>query len=97
MCKDVLVVLDDKTIPIALIDWVSELPHFCGDDECDADGLYEVYMRSGSLFVDFEEQKVAVQALARYHSDGEKLFSELLERELKPGLIQRFFNLFKRK
>lgn len=37
MCK-----VDDKHIPLYRILWVSDLPHFCGNDDCEREGQYEI-------------------------------------------------------
>ncbi len=37
LCK-----IDDKHVPLYRIMWVSELPHFCGHDDCEKEGHYEV-------------------------------------------------------
>lgn len=34
--------IDDKHIPLYRVIWISNLPHFCGDDECIREGQYEV-------------------------------------------------------
>jgi len=34
--------LDDKHVPLYRILWVSDLPHFCGEEDCTCEGLYEV-------------------------------------------------------
>ena len=39
--------IDDKRVPLYRIVWVSELPHFCGDPECEREGHYEVRLEEG--------------------------------------------------
>ena len=34
--------IDDKRIPLYRILWISDLPHFCGNGECEREGQYEV-------------------------------------------------------
>ena len=34
--------VDDKLIPLYRILWVSEVPHFCGEEDCQCEGMYEV-------------------------------------------------------
>ena len=34
--------IDDKLVPLYRILWIAQLPHFCGSDECDREGQYEV-------------------------------------------------------
>ena len=38
----VFCIVDDKHVPLYRILWVSELPHFCGDDECLVEGRYDL-------------------------------------------------------
>ena len=34
--------VDNKFVPLYRILWISELPHFCGEDDCEREGQYEV-------------------------------------------------------
>ena len=36
--------VDDKRVPLYRIVWISELPHFCGDEECQREGQYEIHL-----------------------------------------------------
>jgi hypothetical protein len=35
-------VIDDKHVPLYRVIWVSELPHYCGNDDCQYEGRYEI-------------------------------------------------------
>ncbi|MEL6108696.1 MAG: hypothetical protein AAFU85_22040 [Planctomycetota bacterium] len=37
-----LILIDDKHVPLYRIVWVADLPHFCGDPECEREGDYEI-------------------------------------------------------
>ena len=37
-----LSMVDDKHVPLYRILWISEIPHFCGHDDCEYEGRYEV-------------------------------------------------------
>jgi hypothetical protein len=39
--------IDDKFVPLFRVLWVSATPHFCGEPECQAEGLYEVALEGG--------------------------------------------------
>ena len=39
--------IDDKYIPLYRILWVAEVPHFCGHEECQREGSYEVRLEQG--------------------------------------------------
>jgi len=43
----VFCIVDDKHVPLGRILWVSDLPHFCGDDECQREGQYEIRLEQG--------------------------------------------------
>lgn len=38
--------VDDKLIPLYRILWISEVPHFCGEDDCQCEGMYEVRLEA---------------------------------------------------
>ena len=56
--------IDDKQVPLYRVMWISSLPHFCGEDDCEAEGRYEVRLEQGeSLWASGEERDIAVAAL----------------------------------
>jgi len=57
-----LCVIDDKHVPLYRIVWVSELPHFCGSDQCQREGQYEVRLESRETVWATREQRDAVLA-----------------------------------
>ena len=38
----VFCLIDDKHVPMYRIMWVSDVPHFCGQEDCQCEGDYEV-------------------------------------------------------
>ena len=62
--------VDDKYIPIYRIMWISDLPHFCGHEDCQHEGDYEVRL----------EQDESVWA-CREERDG--VLDAILYRDLK--------------
>ena len=58
--------IDDKHVPLARIVWVSELPHFCGSEECLVEGRYEIRLEGESLFGTREERDSCLEALAEW-------------------------------
>ena len=58
-------IVDDKHIPLYRVMWVSATPHFCGSEDCEREGQYEVRLEQG-------ESVWANSAAARRHarSDG---------------------------
>ncbi len=35
-------VIDDKHVPLYRVVWVSDLPHYCGHEDCQYEGRYEI-------------------------------------------------------
>jgi hypothetical protein len=59
-----LCIVDDKHVPLYRILWVSQVPHFCGSDECQREGQYEVRLEQGeSVWASAEERDAVVKAL----------------------------------
>jgi len=64
--------IDDKHVPLYRILWISELPHFCGNDDCMFEGRYEIRLESDeSVFVNREERDKALAALEAWAGGGE--------------------------
>jgi hypothetical protein len=40
-------IVDDKHIPLYRVMWVSATPHFCGSEDCEREGQYEVRLEQG--------------------------------------------------
>jgi hypothetical protein len=60
----VFCLIDDKHIPLYRILWVSELPHFCGSDECEREGEYEIRLEQGeSVWGSLKERDDALAAI----------------------------------
>lgn len=61
---EAFVMVDDKHVPITRIVWISEVPHFCGNEECTVEGRYEVGIEgTDSLFGNRDERDAALRAL----------------------------------
>ena len=58
---------DDKHIPLYNILWISETPHFCGDEDCEVEGMYEVRLvHDESLFGSREDRDASLTALQKW-------------------------------
>ena len=56
--------VDDKLIPLYRVVWIAELPHFCGDEECQREGQYEIRLEGDeSVWGGVGEHDAAVEAL----------------------------------
>jgi hypothetical protein len=59
--------VDDKHIPLYRIMWVASVPHFCGEEDCLAEGKYEVRLEQGeAVWAKIEERDEALEALDRW-------------------------------
>ncbi len=68
----VFCLVDDKYIPLYRILWISALPHFCGSDECQREGQYEIRLEDGeSVWADREERDATLKAVEAWsNGDG---------------------------
>jgi hypothetical protein len=66
----VFCIVDDKYVPLYRILWVSALPHFCGAEDCEREGEYEVRLEDGeSVWADREERDAVLTALEAWAGD----------------------------
>ena len=62
--------IDDKHVPLYRVMWVADTPHFCGQEDCEVEGRYEVRLEQGeAVFCTREERDGALSAL-EYWSSG---------------------------
>ena len=67
--------IDDKRIPLSRILWISDLPHFCGNAECEREGQYEIRLEQNeTIWANLQEHDAAVEALGTWlkHSPAQK-------------------------
>ena len=65
-----IVKVDDKHVPLYRVVWVSDLPHFCGEDDCLHEGDYEIRLDvDDSLWTNGEGRDDVLDALNRWCSD----------------------------
>ncbi len=66
-------IIDDKHVLLYRIVWVSELPHFCGSDECQHEGQYEVHLEDGdSVWATQEERDEVLVTLEATYGDEQQ-------------------------
>ena len=59
LCK-----VDDKHVPLYRIMWVSELPHFCGSEDCRQEGQYEIRLEQHeAVWANIQERDAVLAAL----------------------------------
>jgi len=62
--------IDDKHIPIIRIVWVSDVPHFCGEEDCTREGEYEIRLDvDDSLWTSRLERDEVIDALNDWYND----------------------------
>lgn len=45
----VLCRIDDKHVPLYRVMWVAATPHFCGEEDCQREGSYEVQLEQDDV------------------------------------------------
>ena len=56
--------VDGKHIPLYRILWVAELPHFCGTEDCEREGEYEIRLEhEESVWASREERDAVLAAI----------------------------------
>ncbi len=62
MCR-----IDDKMIPLYRVMWVASTPHFCGEEDCQREGFYEIRLEQGeSVWANTEERDTMQQHLEQW-------------------------------
>ncbi len=62
--------VDDKHVPLYRILWVAELPHFCGNEDCEREGEYEIRLEQGESVFGSREERDAVLAAINAWKEG---------------------------
>jgi hypothetical protein len=56
--------IDDKHVPLYRVMWVAATPHFCGSDDCQCEGDYEVRLEQAeSVWANRQERDALLEAL----------------------------------
>ena len=64
--------IDDKSIPLYRIMWIAQIPHFCGHDDCEHEGDYEVRLEQGeSVWASQEERDHVLSSIEIWHDGRE--------------------------
>ena len=62
--RSIFCVVDDKHVPLYRIMWVGAVPHFCGDEECQCEGMYEIRLEQDeSVWGNRQERDAVLAAL----------------------------------
>lgn len=65
LCK-----IDDKHVPLYRIIWVSDLPHFCGSEDCQREGRYEIRLEHQEvIWASMQERDAVLVALEAWQGE----------------------------
>lgn len=65
---EIFSLVDDKHIPLYRVLWIADVPHFCGAEDCTAEGRYEIRLDAEeSVFASREERDATLKALEDWH------------------------------
>ncbi len=79
MSSSVFCVIDDKHVPLFRVMWVSDVPHFCGEDDCTCEGLYEIRLEQDeSIFCNGGDRDKMLEAIEAW-AKGSDLDDDWLE------------------
>ena len=71
MTMHVFCTIDDKQVPLYRILWISDLPHFCGDADCEREGQYEVRLEQGeTVWATKPDRDAAMASLEAWLTGG---------------------------
>lgn len=63
----IFVVVDDKSVPLYRVMWISSLPHFCGEEDCSREGQYEVRLEQGeSVWASLAQRDEVLAAMEKW-------------------------------
>ena len=61
--------IDDKHIPLYRVMWVASTPHFCGEEDCEREGYYEIRLEQGdAVWAQQAERDAMLSALEAWQS-----------------------------
>ncbi len=64
-------IVDDKHVPLYRIVWISDLPHFCAEEDCQREGQYEIRLEHGESVwaVSAAQRDAVLAALERWYAE----------------------------
>lgn len=72
MTNSIFCLVDDKHVPMYRIMWVSDVPHFCGDEDCLCEGKYEVHLEQDeAVWANRDERDDVLAKLEAWHNGFE--------------------------
>ncbi len=61
--------VDDKHVPLYRVIWISNTPHFCGHEDCEREGQYEIRLDQGeSVWASHTERDGMLKSIESWHA-----------------------------
>jgi hypothetical protein len=65
-------VVDDKYVPLYRVMWIAAVPHFCGEDDCQREGFYEIRLEQDeSVWAKADERDKMLKQIEQWQGDPE--------------------------
>lgn len=65
-------IVDDKYVPLYRVMWIAATPHFCGDEQCQREGFYEIRLEQGeSLWATMSERDTLLANLDHWQQGAD--------------------------
>lgn len=65
--------VDDKFIPLYRVMWISAVPHFCGAEDCEREGFYEVRLEQDeSVWATRDERDSVLKSVEEWQAGLEE-------------------------
>ena len=69
----VFCLVDDKHVPMYRIMWISDVPHFCGQEDCQCEGDYEVRLdQDESLWANRQQRDQLLTEIEDWYGSNDK-------------------------
>ncbi|HWA97860.1 MAG TPA: hypothetical protein VG713_05185 [Pirellulales bacterium] len=63
----VFFIVDDKYVPLYRVMWIAATPHYCGEEDCEREGYYEVRLEQGeSVWAKADERDALITAVEQW-------------------------------
>ena len=68
----VFCLIDDKHVPMYRIMWISDVPHFCGQEDCQCEGDYEVRLdQDESLWANRLQRDQVLEEMEKWYGSND--------------------------
>ena len=68
----VFCLIDDKHVPMYRIMWISDVPHFCGQEDCQCEGDYEVRLdQDESLWANRLQRDQVLEEMQKWYGSND--------------------------